>query len=139
MALELTDEFKATLLKDNETIRNVFTKTFKQLAYNRVDNELKFVKSVESKVFIDFTYNITCEIKSDEQGLDDLLIDFNYGTESKVSFKTIVICGQVLKNNLNILDSFITERILIIENAINYIDSVNSKIYSIGEIYNNHI
>lgn len=136
MALVLKQSFKDTLNKDNEIIKTILSQTFTELQYNKVKDELIFVKEIESNVFESFKYNVKCEIKEDIEGLADLIIEFKYGTENIISFNPMIICGQVLQDNLRNLHSYITERVSIIENAIKQIDAINNKIYSIGEIYN---
>lgn len=141
MALELKQSFKDTLNKDNEIIKTILSQTFTELQYNKVKDKLIFVKEIESNVFANFTYNVKCEIKEDIEGLVDLIIEFKYGTktddaENVVSFNPMIICGQVLQDNLRNLHLYISERVSIIENAIKQIDAINNKIYSIGEIYN---
>ena len=141
MALELKQSFKDTLNKDNEVIKTILSQTFTELQYNKVKDELIFVKEIESNIFEKFTYNVKYEIIEDIEGLVDLKIEFKYGTETDdteniVSFKPMIICGQVLQDNLRNLHLYITERVSIIENAIKQIDAINNKIYSIGEIYN---
>lgn len=136
MALVLKQSFKDTLNKDNEIIKTILSQTFTELQYNKVKDELIFVKEIESNIFENFTYNVKCEIKEDIEGLVDLIIEFKYGTENIISFNPMIICGQVLQDNLRNLHMYITERVSIIENAIKQIDALNNKIYSIGEIYN---
>lgn len=146
MALELKSDFKKTLLKDNEVIKTILSQTFTELQYNQKEKDkLIFVKEIESNVFESFKYNVKCEIKEDVKGLVDLIIEFKYGTktddaenndaENVVTFNPMIICGQVLQDNLRNLHLYITERVSIIENAIKQIDAINNKIYSIGEIY----
>ena len=109
------------IAEDNKIIIENVEDALNSLEYKLDETYNVFKKSIISKNFNDFSYDITVKLHKPEKGYIDIIISVSYGNVDLLNrffYNDIIICGEVLHSNIDNIRSYVLNKLTEIETLV---------------------
>lgn len=107
--------------EDNTNIIEKVNEALNSLEYKLDETYKVFKKSIISKNFNDFSYDITVKLHKPEKGYIDIIVSVSYGNIDLLNrffYNDIIICGEALHSNIDNVKSYVLNKLTEIETLV---------------------